>query len=232
MVREFVQRLKKDQRKESIIQTAIKLFAENGYETVSMRSIAKEEKISEVILYRYFRNKGKILDGALSSFVPIVTRSFKEFLDSIKAMVTDLTISLPLIGQFYLNRIKEFPYFIMFITKEGDKITRYLQNIDVKIQKEFQSEPYKKILYDELKVHEVFTEYFTRCKKDGFLRKDLDPEDCTMTMLSIFLPLVIRSPIFPLRDPLTEEEFEEVVEKQIKIILYAFLPHDKQSKMK
>lgn len=228
MVREFAQRLRQDQRKESLLHTALKLIAINGYETVSMRQIAQAEGISEVILYRHFRSKGKILENILSLYVPIVTKSFKEFLDSIKAMVTDLRISLPLIGKLYLNRIKEFPYFMMFVTKEGNRLPKYLMKIDKKIQDEFQYEIYRKILYEELKVEEVFTSYFSRCKKDGFLRKDLEPADCTFTLLSVFLPLVIRSPLFPLREIITEENFDSVISNQLKTILYAFLPTDKQ----
>ncbi|NHJ04059.1 MAG: TetR/AcrR family transcriptional regulator [Candidatus Heimdallarchaeota archaeon] len=232
MIREFAKRLRQDQRKTSILKTSLMLIAENGYETVSMRQIAKEEGISEVILYRYFRNKSKILEEIFKHFVPIVTKSFQEFLESIKAMVTDLTISLPLIGKLYFNRIKEFPFFMMFITKEGDKIPKYLLEVDKKIQEEFHYEPYRKILYEELKIHEVFNEYFIRCQKDGFLKKDLLPEDCTRTVLSIFLPLVIRSPLFPLDDVPSEEKFEEGIKKQIKIILYAFLPQEKQKLIK
>ncbi len=231
MVREFAKRLRKDQRKESILHTALKLIALSGYDSVSMRLIAKEERISEVILYRYFKNKTKVLQGIFEHYVPIVTRSFKEFLQSINAMVTDLTTSLPLIGTLYINRIREFPYFMMFMTKEGDQIPKYLIEADKKFQ-EYKNEPYDKILYDELKIHEVFTTYFKRCQKDGFLKKDLKPEDCTTTVLSLFLPLVIRSPLFPMREPLTDEKFEEVIANQIKIILYAFLPKEKQNLIK
>jgi AcrR family transcriptional regulator len=228
MVRRIIQRLGKDQRKESIIKTAIKLFAENGFDAVSMRMIAKEEGISEVILYRYFRNKYKILESILEIYVPIITNSFKEFLDSIDAMVTDLTKSLPLIGQMYLSRIQQFPYFMMFLTKEGDRIPVLLSQADKKYEDEFNFAAYRKILYDELKLLDVFVNYFKRCKEDGFLREDLEPEDCATTVLSIFLPFVIRSPLFPLVKPLTEGEWKDVVSKQIRIILYAFLPNDKQ----
>jgi len=229
LVKKIIQRLGQDQRKESIIKTAIKLFAELGFDAVSMRTIAKEEGISEVILYRYFRHKFKILEAIFAFYVPIVTSSFKEFLeeflDSISAMVTDLNISLPLISQMYLNRIKQFPYFIMFLTKQGDFIPTLLSRAAAKYKEEYS---YPKFLFEELKLHDVFVDYFTRCKKDGFLRKDLLPEDCSTTLLSIFLPMVIRSPLFPLIEPLTEEEFENVIKRQTKIILYAFLPSDKQ----
>jgi len=225
LVKKIIQRLGQDQRKESIIKTAIKLFAELGFDSVSMRTIAKEEGISEVILYRYFRHKFKILEAIFAFYVPIVTSSFKEFLDSISAMVTDLNISLPLISQMYLNRIKQFPYFIMFLTKQGDFIPTLLSRAAAKYKEEYS---YPKFLFEELKLHDVFVDYFTRCKKDGFLRKDLLPEDCSTTLLSIFLPMVIRSPLFPLIEPLTEEEFENVIKRQTKIILYAFLPSDKQ----
>ena len=121
---------------------------------------------------------------------------------------------------------------MMFITKEGDRIPKYLLDLDSKLQAEFLYEPYRKILYEELKIHEVFNDYFQRCKKDGFLKKDLQPTDCTRTVLSIFLPMVIRSPLYPLDDVPSEEKFEEVISKQIKIILYAFLPDQKQALIK
>lgn len=228
MVGRFIPRLKNDQRKESILHTAIKLIAVNGFENTSMREIAQEEGISEVILYRNFRNKYKILETLLEFFVPIVTKSFKEFLQSIEAMVTDLRISLPMIGKMYLNRIQEFPYFIMFITKEGDKIPNYLAKADKKYLDDFDFEAYRKILFEELQLKFVFTKYFTRCKKEGFLREDLLPEDCANIVLSLFLPLIIRSPLTPLNKPLTEKEFEEVINRQVKIVLYAFLPLNKQ----
>jgi len=207
---------------------ALRLFAELGFDAVSMRTIAQEAGISEVILYRYFRNKYKILEAIFTHYVPIVTSSFKEFLDSIGAMVTDLNIALPLISKMYLNRIKQFPFFMMFLTKEGDIIPNLLTKAANKYKEKYEFSIFPKFLFEELKLNDVFIDYFTRCKKDGFLREDLLPDDCAMTLLSIFLPMVIRSPLFPLIRPLTEEEFENVIARQTQIILYAFLPPDKQ----
>lgn len=47
----------KEQRKERIIQTAFQLFCERGIEQVSLADIAKQSKVGEASIYRYFKNK-------------------------------------------------------------------------------------------------------------------------------------------------------------------------------
>jgi AcrR family transcriptional regulator len=228
MVKRFIPRLRNDQRKSSILQTALKLIATKGFESVTMQMIAKEEGISDVILYRHFRNIYKILEEILDVFVPMVTKSFKELLDTVKIMVTNLAESLPLITKLYINRIQEFPYFMMFMTKEADKIPQYLQEGDKKSKTKIDFGVYRKILYKDLKLEKVLTDYFQRCKKEGNLRQDLEPEDCTRTILSIFLPLIIRSSLFPTAPPTNEKDFEAIIKRQTKIVLYAFLPPEQQ----
>ena len=48
-------------RKESILNTALNLFAENGFQSVSISSIAKTAGVSKGLLYNYFKNKEHLL---------------------------------------------------------------------------------------------------------------------------------------------------------------------------
>ena len=43
--------------KERILLAALKLFAENGYEAVSVRDIAGELSMTKAALYKHYRNK-------------------------------------------------------------------------------------------------------------------------------------------------------------------------------
>lgn len=48
-------------RKESIINSALNLFAENGYQNVSISSVAKAAGVSKGLIYNYFDNKEHLL---------------------------------------------------------------------------------------------------------------------------------------------------------------------------
>lgn len=47
----------KENRKELIIQEALKLFSEKGFAAVSMRDLAESVSISVSTIYHYFQNK-------------------------------------------------------------------------------------------------------------------------------------------------------------------------------
>jgi AcrR family transcriptional regulator len=51
-----------------ILVTAAKLFAENGYEGVRTKEIAKASKISEVTLFKYFPKKRFCIIPCLTNF--------------------------------------------------------------------------------------------------------------------------------------------------------------------
>ena len=52
-----------DNTKERILRTALRLFAANGYEAVSVSDIAGELGVTKGALYRHFKNKHDILDS-------------------------------------------------------------------------------------------------------------------------------------------------------------------------
>jgi AcrR family transcriptional regulator len=51
-----------EETKNSIITAAQKLFAEQGYDTVTMREIAKEAGCSHTTIYIYFKDKVALLN--------------------------------------------------------------------------------------------------------------------------------------------------------------------------
>lgn len=54
--------------KERILETSLSLFADSGYEAVSIRDICKEVGIKESSIYYHFKNKREILDSLLCQF--------------------------------------------------------------------------------------------------------------------------------------------------------------------
>jgi AcrR family transcriptional regulator len=64
------------QRKQLIMDTALELFAENGYHATSISQIAKMAGISKGLTYNYFRSKNEILKE-------IMDQGFNEIYDNL-----------------------------------------------------------------------------------------------------------------------------------------------------
>ncbi len=60
------------EKKELIQQSALKLFAKNGYHSTSINQIAKDVKISKGLIYNYFESKEELLHN-------IMLRGLKDF---------------------------------------------------------------------------------------------------------------------------------------------------------
>lgn len=70
-------RMTKEERRKQILESALKIFTEKGYNGSTTVDIAKEADISEVTLFRYFDSKKQIFIEAIE---PILITSLKESL--------------------------------------------------------------------------------------------------------------------------------------------------------
>ncbi|MCY1719504.1 TetR/AcrR family transcriptional regulator [Prolixibacteraceae bacterium Z1-6] len=64
------------QKKQLIMNTALELFAENGYHTTSISQIASKAKISKGLTYNYFKSKSEILNE-------LMEHGFNEIYDNL-----------------------------------------------------------------------------------------------------------------------------------------------------
>ena len=62
-------RMTAEQRKQSIVDAAIKQFAKNGYNGTVIRDISREAGINEALLYRYFPGKEALFSAALDEMI-------------------------------------------------------------------------------------------------------------------------------------------------------------------
>ncbi|NOX19150.1 MAG: TetR/AcrR family transcriptional regulator [Chlorobi bacterium] len=74
-------RLNTLERQKIIIDEAINIIHENGYESFSIRELASRVKISEPAIYRHFLNKEDIILGILSRFHEFENLLAKEIND-------------------------------------------------------------------------------------------------------------------------------------------------------
>lgn len=78
-------RLNTEQRQEMIIDEAIKIIHAEGYQSFSIRELAKRVKISEPAIYRHFLNKEDIILGILNRMLDFDHLLGKEILSPITA---------------------------------------------------------------------------------------------------------------------------------------------------
>ncbi len=67
-------------RKQEIVSSAIKLFAKLGYRDVSFREISETCGVARTVLYRYFRNKRQVFDGAVMQVVGRIAQKDNEIM--------------------------------------------------------------------------------------------------------------------------------------------------------
>jgi len=65
-------------RKQEIIDTAMKLFTQKGYENTSIQDIAKEMNVVSGLCYRYFSSKQEIFYTAMEQYVKAYCKPFIE----------------------------------------------------------------------------------------------------------------------------------------------------------
>lgn len=75
-------------RKQEIIDTAMKVFAERGYEAVTMKDIAREMNVASGLCYHYFQNKQALYEEAVKKYAQSCSRSFIEVFSQ-----TDLSVN-------------------------------------------------------------------------------------------------------------------------------------------
>ena len=65
--------------KERILMTALRLFARDGYEAVSVSAIAGELGMTKGALYKHYRNKRDIFDSIVERMVQIDAERSRQY---------------------------------------------------------------------------------------------------------------------------------------------------------
>ena len=66
-------------RKQEILDTALKLFGEKGYEKTSIADIAKTIGVAQGLCYRYFPSKEALFDSAIEQYADVLVAQFVSF---------------------------------------------------------------------------------------------------------------------------------------------------------
>lgn len=110
-------RLTKEDRKSQILQSAMEMFVQNGFDSTTTASIAKAANISEVTLFRYFSSKQQLFDEIMQPILSISSIEDSQIDEntSVKSKLIQLLL-------MRLNFIKENQGLIKLILLEHDRL--------------------------------------------------------------------------------------------------------------
>lgn len=91
-------------RKKEIIDTALNLFLEFGYENVTINKIASKSNITKGLCYHYFPSKESLFDEALSDFVNNLTNEYLEIIKNRELSLNKRMDEMSLVLRKYQGR--------------------------------------------------------------------------------------------------------------------------------
>ncbi|TQV89325.1 TetR/AcrR family transcriptional regulator [Aliikangiella coralliicola] len=97
-----ISRQKQDEVRRSIILTAVELFGEKGFESTTMKQIARKVGIGDATIYKYFSSKDKLIFGY---FGLKAEDTIQEFLKEEDLDDYDLQEKLQLLIDIYLGNL-------------------------------------------------------------------------------------------------------------------------------
>lgn len=102
---------------DKILQAALTVMQEKGYQATSVKEIAQAAEVSEMTIFRHFKTKKGVFEAAVEKFSYIPC--FEEVFE--KQLVWDLETDLTLIAKSYLDLMnRNKPIFLIAIQERHD----------------------------------------------------------------------------------------------------------------
>lgn len=159
--------------KDKIVKSALKLFSKKGFLGTTTKEIAREAKVAEVTLFRYFSSKENLFIDVLKSqsFLP----TLKDLIPKIEK--TEYKEALTTVARYYLDLLKKKRDLICIMHTE---IFQYPDEIRA---------IHSKMIHE---VYLVFSSYLEKLKKANILRKDLDTNYASLAYFGMLFNLFIK----------------------------------------
>ncbi len=196
-------------KEEMILQAAIKLFSEKGFDAATSKEIAREAGIAEGTIFNYFKTKKDILSAILVSLINLVSE--KIVLKGIKDILTEDKEGdiRTILKKIIYDRIKLV-----------DRVFPMAQVIFVEA---ILHEDVKEALYKNLikNIVEMFDKYYDEMVEKGILKEGLDSMAVLRSIAGNIAIFIGQRKIFG--KYFKHENIDEEIDKVIDIILYGII---------
>jgi TetR/AcrR family fatty acid metabolism transcriptional regulator len=142
-------------KRESIIQAAIEVFSQNGFQNSTISEIAQKAGVADGTIYQYFRDKEDL-------FFSIPIEKTNEFRSQLELHLGGIS------GAF--NKIRKFVWFSFYFMKMNPEYGRILM-LEMRVSKSFvKTETYDFLKQSVSQVMDIIREG----QNEGVIRQDVD----------------------------------------------------------
>lgn len=193
--------------KSKILEVSLALFAQKGFDGVSVREIAKEVGVRESALYKHYKNKEDILDKIVEEMILIIRKTYEQ-----QRVPESLEIE---VAEGYRNiteeQLCEMSWNIFKMFTEDPKLSNFRKLL---VQEQFHNkafaECYNKFFLEGVINSQAKT--FMQLVNNGFFRK----VDERIIALQFYGPILL---LFQLYDcePQKKDEIKEMLFKHVRV---------------
>ncbi len=204
--------MKPEDTKATILEKALELFSENGYDAVSVDQIAKAVGIKAPSLYNHFPGKRAIFDAIVEK----TARQYEDYTDEINIHVQALSQDLGLFSKISEEHLAEKMRQIFDFSLHNRAIRQFRRMMTIE---QFRS-PELSALYSERYVDRMIAYHagiFRYLAQNGELCAE-DPEQLALMYVSPVLTLLGICD----REPQREEECVARLEKHVRLFYRTF----------
>jgi AcrR family transcriptional regulator len=149
----------RDRRRAEIVDAAESVYAECGWDAVTMDQVARKARLSRALLYVYFRDKGDLLFALVERALEELRRRFETAREGRARGIDEVEA----IGHAYMQYARELPHYF-------DACARFQAH-----QREGAEIPQNELACMQTghRVHEVIVDSLNKGVADGSIRSDL-----------------------------------------------------------
>ena len=188
-----------------ILDTAVKIFAEKGFDKTTTKEIAREAGIAEGTIFRYFKTKNDLLTGIMGELIKIVTQNFA--FKSIEKIVKNYEDKTPhiILKEIIKDRIE--------LIEKIQKAIPMIKTIGIQ---SMLNNDLREIFFENVikKALELFENVFSYFREKKLIRDDIYIDTIARIIVGNVMLLIIQKNFFSgkLRDFETEQEIDVIVE--------------------
>lgn len=211
---EIFTNLNLSEKEKKILEAAIQLFSKKGFDKATSKEIAKEAKVAEGTIFKYFKTKKDILSAIVVYLIHLL--SDKVIFENIKKIINENNDIKIIIKKIIYDRMelidKIFPMFQIVITQ-------------ALINQEVRDALFENIIKKGISL--ISNLYEELVKKD-IIKNELDVITTFRSILANVAIFIIQKKLF--KDYFNETNLEEEIDKLIDVILYGISKRVKNEK--
>lgn len=195
-----------------ILDTAIKIFADKGFDKTTTKEIAKEAGVAEGTIFRYFKTKNDLLTGIISRLLKIISGSvvFK----SMEKIIENYNEKTPQVI------LKEIIYDRMAL------IDRVLPMVKTVMIQAMLNEDIREVFFEEIikRAITMFNDVFAYFISKKMVRGDISTDSIFRTIAGNIAILIIQRHLFPGR--IGNSDPDKEIDNVIELIMNGIKPQD------